>query len=143
MALVYRPRIGGATARPRSRAPARPTVARAGRVIYKQVDVDQAVYHREVAACLGRIAAALDACEDLDFQTGDGLVAIEFEDGARFVVNRQSGADQMWLAADARAWHYDWDAARETWVDDRDGHRLYDRLAEVVSAKLGRAVSFD
>lgn len=105
--------------------------------------MDQTEYHREVAACLGRIARVLDAYEDLDFQTGDGLVAIDFEDGARFVVNRQSGADQMWLAAGARAWHYDWDAEARTWVDDRDGHRLYDRLAEVVSAKLGRTVSFD
>jgi len=105
-------------------------------------DVDQAAYHREVAACLGHIAAVLDAYEDLDFQAGDGLVAIDFEDGARFVVNRQSGADQMWLAAGARAWHYDWDDAQQTWVDDRDGHRLYDRLGEVVSAKLGRPVSF-
>lgn len=104
--------------------------------------MEPAAYHREVAACLGRIAAGLDPHEDLDIQPGDGLLTIEFEDGTRFVVNRQSAAQQMWLAAGARAWHYDWDPGRETWVDDRDGHRLYDRLAEVVSAKLGQPVSF-
>lgn len=105
--------------------------------------MDPAIYHREVAACLGRIAAALEPVEDLDYQLGDGLLAIDFDDGTRFVVNRQSGADQMWLAAGSRAWHYDWDQAAGAWVDDRDGHRLYDRLAEVVSAKLGRPLTFD
>jgi hypothetical protein len=46
----------------------------------------------------------------------------------------------MWFAAIDRAWHYDWDPARATWVDDRDAHDLYARLAEVVGAKLGRPV---
>jgi len=105
--------------------------------------IDPALYHREVAACLSRISAVLDEHEDLDIQIGDGLVTIEFEDGTRFVVNRQSGSHQMWLAAGARAWHYDWDPQQATWVDDRDGHRLWTRLAEVVSAKLGQPVAFD
>lgn len=105
--------------------------------------IDPTLYHREVAACLSRIAGVLDEHEDLDVQIGDGLVTIEFEDGTRFVVNRQSGAHQMWLAAGARAWHYDWDAEAGTWVDDRDGHRFYDRLAEAVGAKLGRPISFE
>jgi len=42
------------------------------------------------------------------------LLTIEFPDDARFVLNRQTGASQMWLAAGARAWHYRWDPARDT-----------------------------
>ena len=68
------------------------------------------------------------------------MVTLEFPDGVRFVLNRQAGASQMWLAAGARAWHYDWDAAQGLWVDDRDGHRLLDRIGEVVSTKIGRSV---
>jgi len=103
--------------------------------------MDQPTYLRAVDACLERVARALDRDEALDVLTSDGLVTIEFEDGTRYVLNRQSGASQMWLAAGARAWHYDLDDASGTWRDDRDGHDLYGRIAEVVGAKLGRPVS--
>lgn len=92
-------------------------------------------------AFLARVARWVDRVDDegLDRSTSDGLVAIEFDDGAKYVLNRQSGNHQMWFAAGARAWHYDWDG--RAWVDDRDGHRLEDRIVEVVRAKLGRAVA--
>jgi CyaY protein len=95
-------------------------------------------FESRAATCLARVAGWVDRVNDdaLDAATGDGLVTIEFEDGARYVLNRQSGNGQMWFAAGARAWHYDWNGTE--WVDDRDGHRLDDRVVEVVSAKLGR-----
>ncbi len=95
-------------------------------------------FESRAATCLGRVARWVDRVNDdaLDAATGDGLVTIEFEDGTKYVLNRQSGNGQMWLAAGARAWHYDWNGAE--WVDDRDGHRLDDRIAEVVGKKLGR-----
>lgn len=46
----------------------------------------------------------------------------------------------MWFAAGARAWHYGWDEARKTWVDDRDGHELYANIARLLEAKLGHPV---
>jgi CyaY protein len=100
--------------------------------------MDATGYLRAAEACLERVVRWLGDEEDLDLTTGDGLVSIEFDDGARFVVNRQSAARQIWLAAGARAWHYDLDAASGAWRDDRDGHRLDDRLSELVSDKLGR-----
>ena len=104
--------------------------------------MDGSEYARAADACLKRIADWLADVEDLDLTTRDGLVEIEFEDGARYVVNRQGAAKQMWLAAGARAWHYDPDPSTGEWLDDRDRHRLRDRLVELVSAKLGRQVPF-
>ena len=105
--------------------------------------MDRQEYLHLVDACLRdveRWVCGLDE-EEVDFATGDGLLTIEFTDGARFVLNRQTPASQMWFAAGARAWHYRWDPARRTWVDDRDGHELYARLAEVVADKLGHPVA--
>jgi CyaY protein len=99
--------------------------------------MDDHQYLRAADACLERAARWLEAVEDFDVTTGDGLLTIEFDDGARFVLNRQSAARQMWLAAGARAWHYRWDASRQAWLDDRDGHELFDRLAREVGGKLG------
>jgi len=98
-------------------------------------------FQERAAACLAHVAHWVDRVDDdgLDMTMGDGLVTLEFDDGAKYVLNRQGAARQMWFAAGARAWHYDWRG--ESWVDDRDGHRLYDRVAEVVAAKLGHPIA--
>ena len=91
--------------------------------------------------CLERVAQQLEAFDpdEVDFTTADGVLKIEFPDRVTFVLNRQTAADQMWLAAGARAWHFDWSG--KAWLDDREGDELYARLTEVLSAKLGREVS--
>jgi len=98
-------------------------------------------YYEHASRCLARVARWVDQVNDdgLDMATTDGLVALEFDDGTKYVLNRQSGNHQMWFAAGARAWHYDWKGG--AWLDDRDGHRLEDRIVEVVGAKLGRPVA--
>lgn len=104
--------------------------------------LDPEEYQRHAEACLARVARWLEGLDpdEVDYSTGDGKVQIEFPDDTRFVLNRQGAASQMWFAAIDRAWHYDWDGARATWVDDRDGHDLYANLAAVVGRKLGRAL---
>jgi iron-sulfur cluster assembly protein CyaY len=94
---------------------------------------------------LERVAGWLEAFDpdECDFSTTDGVVTLEFPDRTRYVLNRQAAAFQMWFAAGARAWHYDWDVAQRAWRDDRDGHRLEHKLAEVVSQKIGRSVHFE
>jgi CyaY protein len=106
--------------------------------------MDQPTYLRHADTVLERVARWIDALgvDELDCSTRDGMVTLEFEDGARYVLNRQGGARQMWFAAGDRAWHYDWDEGTAAWRDDRDGHDLYGRIAEVVSAKLGKTVGF-
>ena len=93
--------------------------------------------------CLEQVTQWCDRFDpdELEVSPADGVLTIEFADKARFVLNRQTAADQMWFAAGARAWHYDWDAQKKRWVDDRDGHDMYARLAETVSEKIGRSVA--
>ncbi|MFT4648960.1 MAG: CyaY protein [Glaciecola sp.] len=91
--------------------------------------------------CLDRVAEWLEDfdADEVDFETTDGVVTIEFADRTRYVLNRQAAASQMWLAAGARAWHYDWDGS--AWLNDRDGHALLERIQEVLSDKLQRKLS--
>lgn len=105
--------------------------------------MDRKQYLELADACLARVERFAEPFDpdEMDFSTTDGVVTLEFPGGARYVLNRQAAASQMWFAAGARAWHYGWDAARGTWVDDRDGHDLFARVGEVVSQKLGRTVS--
>lgn len=93
-------------------------------------------------ACLARVEDWLEDFDpdELDFEPADGVVKLIFADGTVFVLNRQTAADQMWLAAGARAWHYDYDHASGTWLDDKEGGELFARIGETVSKKLGREV---
>jgi len=96
-------------------------------------------------ACIERTAVWLESFDpdEVDYASADGVLTLEFADGQRFVLNRQAGANQMWFAAGARAWHYDYDDERRAWLDDRDGHDLFDNIARAVSEKLGREVAFE
>ena len=105
--------------------------------------MDPQEYQRCAETCLRRVAAWLEGFDpdEVDYSVGDGKVTLEFPDGMRFVLNRQGAASQMWFAAVDRAWHYDWDPQRETWVDDRDGRDLYANLADAVGRKLAHPVA--
>lgn len=100
--------------------------------------MDSATFQDLADRCLERAADWLEEFDpdELDYSTADGVVTLEFADGTRFVLNRQSAASQMWYAAGARAWHYDWDAERGAWIDDRDGHELFENVARTVEAQL-------
>ncbi|MCC7014073.1 MAG: iron donor protein CyaY [Planctomycetes bacterium] len=105
--------------------------------------MDPMLYHRRVDECLARVAEWLEDFDpdELDYSTTDGVVSLHFADGARYVLNRQSAASQMWFAAGAKAWHYSWDEDLGQWLDDRDRHELFANLVRVVEAKLGRKVN--
>lgn len=96
-------------------------------------------------ACLAKVAKWLEDLDpdEVDYSGGDGALTIEFADGTRFVLSRQSSASQLWLAAGAHGWHFDWDPASEKWVDDKDGQSLCARLAASISDKLGHRVVSD
>jgi CyaY protein len=94
-------------------------------------------------ACLGKVAKWLEDFDpdEVDYTAGDGVVTIEFAGGAKFILSRQSQMKQMWLAAGAHAFHYNWNPAQSTWLDDKDSHKLYHRLAEAISEQVGHPVT--
>ena len=99
---------------------------------------------REFAAradeALSRIEAALEATgvdADVELKEG-GVLAIEFEDGSRMVINRHGAARELWVAARAGGFHFRWDGA--TWRDTRSSAELFAALSKIVSAQSGQAV---
>ncbi len=95
--------------------------------------------------CMRVVAKWLETLDpdEVDYVTGDGVITIEFPDGGKFILSRQAATSQIWLAAGARAWHYNRSADAARWIDDRDGHDLYGRLAEVISERVGHPVEFN
>ena len=54
-------------------------------------------FQTEAARYLGRVARWVDRVNDdaLDVTASDGIVALEFDDGTKYVLNRQSGNHQV------------------------------------------------
>ncbi len=104
--------------------------------------MDEQVFRSLARDCLSSVEDWAEAIEpeEMDFEPSDGVLKLEFPGGPTFVLNRQAGNSQMWLAAGVRAFHYDWDPASHTWRDDRDGHLLFEKIREVVSEQLGHEV---
>ena len=89
---------------------------------------------------LENIAKAVEQSEaDCDCEPkGGGVLELEFGDGSRIVVNRQSAAQEIWVAAKSGGFHFRWTGSN--WVDSRGGGELLAVLSRVVSQQAGRAV---
>ncbi len=106
--------------------------------------MDLAETRKRIDACLTRAARLGDAIDPdvIDVSTADGVVTFEMADGTRFLLNRQAAVGQIWFAAGARAWHFVHDGAKDAWVDTKDGVELFERIAGVLSEKIGEKVQF-
>lgn len=98
---------------------------------------------RVIDSTLSDLYESLDRLDHdaIDLEMGDGKLQIEFDDGVKLIVSRQSAADQIWLAEPEGGWHYSLRDGR--WIDDKRGVDLVTSLEELITARVGEAVSLD
>ncbi len=89
----------------------------------------------EVAVEVCAEAAGLDV--DLQMKPG-GILELGFEDGSKMIINRQSAAREIWVAAKSGGFHFRYADGR--WVDTRDGGELFAALSRMVGIQSGAAV---
>lgn len=85
------------------------------------------------------LADAEDDAYDADLESG--VLTIAFEVGGKFVVNSHRAARQIWMAAGATAWHFDYTDGG-AWVAAKTDEELWATLSTHMSTKLGRTVRF-
>ena len=68
------------------------------------------------------------------------MIKLTFADGSKCILNRQSAAQQIWLAEGATAWHFEFDAPSATWRDTKGRGELRQILGDVISRRLGRTI---
>lgn len=88
-------------------------------------------------AVFERIEAALDASEaDIEYDSNDSVLEMEFSDGSKVIVNRHVPNREIWLAAKSGGFHYALTEGR--WFSQRDGSELFARLGELVQLGSGK-----
>ena len=95
----------------------------------------------EIKAIAERLEELIGDVVDVDYE--QDVLTLEFDDGAQYVINRQTPARQIWLSSPfSGAWHYGQDD-QGVWRATRGARPMHDLLAEELSRRLKRAVTFD
>lgn len=88
---------------------------------------------------LATIESSVDDCAaDVEAERTGNVLTLELADGSKIIVNIQTPMRQIWVAARAGGFHYEWRDG--SWRDTRDGSELFAALSRLVSAQGGVAV---
>jgi CyaY protein len=102
--------------------------------------LDEGTFDTLADRALRALEVALNEIDGIEADLESGIVTIEFEDNARFVINSHRAARQIWMSAGARAWHFDVDPTSGVWTATKTREELWACLKQQVEQKLGRAI---
>lgn len=98
-------------------------------------------FQEQTAQLFDRIESAFDRADfDADLAMNGGVLEIEFDDGAKIVINRHAPLQEMWIAARSGGFHYRFD--QDAWRNTRDGGEFFAQLTELVRVHGDAGLSF-
>ena len=78
---------------------------------------------------------------DIDYDEVGGVLTLEFENGSKIIFSKQPPALQLWMAAKAGGFHFDYASDREQWICDSGAHEeLYAMLSRLATEQAGEEV---
>jgi iron donor protein CyaY len=83
--------------------------------------MDERTYRHLLDETFARVDRAFEAVDPdvAEVSIAQGTLTITFFEKQRLMLTPQPSPRQLWAAFRDRAWHFDWDAARGAWLDDR------------------------
>jgi CyaY protein len=81
--------------------------------------------------------------EDVDVERAGDVITLTMRGNKKCVVNTQRPTRQIWLAANARGWHFSFDEKINRWKDDKGaGDELFETIGKIVGETTGIVVDF-
>ena len=78
---------------------------------------------------------------DIDYDEINGVLTLEFENGSQIIFSKQTPAKQLWVAAKAGGFHFDYDEEGKQWVcDGGEKEELYVMLSRLSSEQAGEII---
>jgi CyaY protein len=96
--------------------------------------LDDGRYQSLVDVAFRRVVDLFDPIDSdvADCEAAGDVITITFAGKKRCVMNTQRPTRQIWLAANARAWHFSYDEKVGKWLDDKGGaHELFATLMNI------------
>lgn len=78
---------------------------------------------------------------EIDYDTISDILTLEFENGSKIIINKQTPVSQLWVAARSGGFHFDYDVDSQSWRRDSDfGQELFACLSEYCTQQAGEPV---
>lgn len=104
--------------------------------------MDSGEFNQKVDDTLQAIEDALESSDaDLDWDIVGGILTIDCANGSQVIINRQGPSQQIWVAARAGGFHFDYDATDDSW---KQGElELISLLNQSLSEQCGETISLN
>ena len=100
-----------------------------------------AEFKRQFDATLLAIEQAIENSDaDIEFETANDILTLEFPNRSKIIINAQSAVRQLWVAARSGGFHYHFDAASDTWRSHQTGAELFAELSRLASEQAGEPI---
>ena len=76
---------------------------------------------------------------DIDFEAAGGILTLEFANGTKIIINKQSAARQIWVAAKSGGYHYGFIDGQ--WINDQGGGELMHELSRFIREQSNEEVN--
>ena len=106
--------------------------------------MEEREFENKAADAFKRVIDLFEAIDpdDADVEPSGDVIRIDYRGGGRVVLNTQRPTRQLWLAGGQRAWHFNFDAQRNQWMDDKGrGDELFATLSALTKAAIGRELT--
>jgi len=84
-----------------------------------------------------------DSGLDVDVENSAGILTVRFDNGSQLIFSRQPPLRQLWLAAKAGGFHFDYDEDSKQWMCDASDELLGEMLERLVWEQTGEKLDFD
>ena len=78
---------------------------------------------------------------DIDYDNVADILTLEFSNGSRIIINKQTPLSQIWVAAKSGGYHFDYDETSELWCLNGDKQKdLFSQLSLYCSQQAGEDI---
>ena len=105
--------------------------------------MNESEFNRLAEQTMVEIEEAIDACgADIEYDNISDILTLEFSNGSQIIINKQTPATQLWVAARSGGFHFDYDTATKSWRLDSDPNQeLFSCLSRYCSEQAGESVT--
>lgn len=104
--------------------------------------MNEAEFKHHYEATLFAIEEAIERSgADVEFETANDILTLEFPNRSKIIINAQSAMHQLWVAARSGGFHFNLDSASGIWRSDQGGAELFAELSRLASEQAGEAVN--
>ncbi len=117
----------------------------------QESSLEESEFKELIDDMLIQIEDAIDELDsDIDYESSDGILTIILENRTQIIINRQTAALQLWLAAKSGGFHFDYinkpdanNSLFNKWQDDRSGELFLDALNRCLTEQSGESINLN